>query len=258
MLALLLFLIYINNLADLLPDFNINAMFADDVSILASATSKEEAVRKAQAAVDIVIAWSREWELNLNADKSEASFFTTAAHEAKFKPQIIIDKKPINVIQNPRLLGVFLDCKLSFNHHVKVVAKKTSSKMRMLAAVSNSEWGWRKHDLKKLFIAHVRSVIDYAGMAWQPWLSKSQVNNLDVCQKKALRLITRQAKTAPVESIRRESQVPSIKSVIETTCESAREKALRQPADHPRRRFLDQAPINRLVSRTSCRTKGIE
>ena len=257
-LAPLLFLFYINNLAGLLPDFNINAMFADDVSILASATSKEEAVRKAQAAVDSVIEWSRKWKVNLNADKSEASFFTTASHEAKFKPEIIIDKKTINVEPNPRLLGVFLDCKLSFNHHVKTVTKKTGSKMRMLAAVSNAEWGWRKHDLKKLFIAHVRSVIDYAGMAWQPWLSKSQVNNLDICQNKALRLITRQAKTAPVESLRRETQTPSIKSVIETTCESAREKALRQPADHPRRSCLDQEPINRLRSRTSCRTKGIE
>ena len=90
-LAPLLFLFYINNLADLLPDFNINAMFADDVSILASAPKKEDAVRKAQTAVDVVVKWSREWKLNLNADKSEASFFTTASHEIKFKPVIIIE-----------------------------------------------------------------------------------------------------------------------------------------------------------------------
>ena len=151
-----------------------------------------------------------------------------------------------------------MDCKLSFNEHVKKVTEKAGSKMRMLAAVSNAEWGWRKYDLKKLFIAHIRSVIDYAGLAWQPWLSNTQINNLDVCQNKALRLITRQAKTSPVECLRQEVQVPSIKSVIETTCETAREKALRQPADHPRRICLDQPPITRLESRTSCRTKGID
>ena len=233
-------------------------MFADDVSILASDNSKERATAKAQAAVDIVIEWSRKWKLNLNADKSECSFFSTAPHEARYKPRIIINKKIINVAHNPRLLGVYLDCKLSFNHHVKIVSKKIGSKMRMLAAVSNSEWGWRKHELKKLFTCHVRGVIDYAGLGWQPWLSASQINNLDVCQNKAIRLITRQAKTAQVESLRLEAQIPSITSLIETTCETAREKALRQPLSHPRRVCLDQAPPIRLLSRNSCRKKGIE
>ena len=95
-------------------------------------------------------------------------------------------------------------------------------------------------------------------MAWQPWLSKSQTNNLDVCQNKALRMITRQAKSAPVESLRRERQVPSISSVIDTTCETAREKALRYPADHPTRVCLDAEPVTRLKSRTSCRSRSIE
>ena len=100
--------------------------------------------------------------------------------------------------------------------------------------------------------------MEYAGMAWQPWLSDSQTNHLEVCQNKALRLITRQAKTSPTDCLRAETRVQSMKSVIENTCEAASEKALRQPADHPSRICLDQPPVNRLASRTSCRSKGIE
>ena len=257
-LAPLLFLFYINNLADILPDFNVNAMFADDVSILAPATTPGEAVSKAQEAVDVVVKWSGEWKLNLNAEKSEASFFTTAPQEMSFRPKIVINRKEINVESNPRLLGVYLDCKLSFNHHVKTVTEKATSKMRILAALSHTEWGWRKQDLKMIFIANVRSVMGYAGMAWLPWLSDSQINNLEVTQNKALRLITRQAKTTPIDCLRAETRVQSIKSMINTVCETAREKALRQPDDHPRRICLDQPPVNRLASRTSCRSKGIE
>ena len=95
-------------------------------------------------------------------------------------------------------------------------------------------------------------------MAWQPWLSDTQINHLEVCQNKALRLITRQAKATPVECLRAETRVQSMQSVISTTCEAAREKALRQPADHPSRICLDQPPVNRLASRKSCRSKGIE
>ena len=85
-----------------------------------------------------------------------------------FKPRIIINGKIIKVESNPRLLVVYLDCKLSFNHHVKIITEKASLKMRILAAVSHTEWGWQKHDLKKIFMALIRSVMEYASMAWQP------------------------------------------------------------------------------------------
>ena len=70
-LAPLLFLFYIKNLADLLPDDIVHAIFADDVTILASSTDKEEATRLAQRSVDIVIAWSKSWKLNLNNVRDE-------------------------------------------------------------------------------------------------------------------------------------------------------------------------------------------
>ena len=129
--------------------------------------------------------------------------------------------------------------------------------MRLLAAVSNSEWGWRKKDLRKLFIAHVRSVIDFARSAWQPWLSNTQTKKLDTVQNKAIRLCTRQAKTSPSDRLRLELQVPSMKSVINTTCAVSIKKALRFPNDHHRRICMEQPVVNRLENRRNCRTSGI-
>ena len=56
----LVFLFYINNLADLLPEDTIHALFADDVSILASHNSKEEATQIAHRSVNIAVEWSKE------------------------------------------------------------------------------------------------------------------------------------------------------------------------------------------------------
>ena len=53
------------------------------------------------SSVDIVIKWSEEWKLNLNAEKSEVSFFTVASMEIKFKPTITIGEEVIKV--NPNL-----------------------------------------------------------------------------------------------------------------------------------------------------------
>jgi hypothetical protein len=122
----LLFIMYINNLAVLLPESETIAMFADDVSILSTRRSKEEATRAAQAAVDIVVKWSAEWKLTLNSTKSEVSFFTTYTHEAKWRPVISVDGKRIPFTEHPRLLGVYLDCQLSFHYHTKEIAGAAS------------------------------------------------------------------------------------------------------------------------------------
>ena len=61
----LLFTLYINSLALQLPDTNINALFADDGTILA-----------VTHAVDIVVAMAKDWKLKLNGSKSEVSFFS--------------------------------------------------------------------------------------------------------------------------------------------------------------------------------------
>ena len=70
-LAPILFILYINNLAELLPESTVNAMYAYDVTILGQSPSEKEAERLSQEAVDTVVEWSKSWKLNLNAGKSE-------------------------------------------------------------------------------------------------------------------------------------------------------------------------------------------
>ena len=70
-LAPLLFLFYINNLASTLNNDAVIVLFADDVSILTLARKKEDAEPASQSVVKSVLIWSEEWKLNLNADKSE-------------------------------------------------------------------------------------------------------------------------------------------------------------------------------------------
>ena len=56
-LSPILFLFYINRLANSLPTKNINALFADDVSVLSTNNDLEKATKDAQEAVDTVVEW---------------------------------------------------------------------------------------------------------------------------------------------------------------------------------------------------------
>ena len=141
-LSPLLFVLYINNLAKLLPEEATNALFADDVTTACTDRRKEEAERLAQRVVDIVVNWSEDWKLKLNSSKSEVGFFSTYSHDAKCEPSITIGGSRIPYKKYPRMLGVHLDCQLSFVKQTEEAVKQASGKLKLLAVLANTEWGW--------------------------------------------------------------------------------------------------------------------
>ena len=258
-LSPLLFLFYINNLAELLEkeltsegvDAEV-AMFADDVSILARGATKEEATRTAQKLVDVVTTWSDEWKLCLNTGKSQVTLFTNDSGEASAKPKIFINGSQIPFEKYPKLLGVTLDRALSFNKHVEITAEQANNKIKMIAALSFTDWGWKKDDLMKIYNTFVKSKIFYAGAAWMSYLFDTTINRLQVVQNKAMRKMTGIYKTAPVESLLKECRMVSISTEIDRQCLTSYEKALRLPEDHPRREVAEQSVTHR-TARSSWR-----
>ena len=238
-LSPLLFLFYINGLADLLPTENINALFADDVGILATAPTISEAEEKAQAAVDVVSEWSKQAKISLNATKSECSVFTTdRRQESKATAKISIDGKTIPFNKTPKLLGVYLDRELTFGKHVKEISIQAKSKLRMLSALSHTTWGCLKQDIMKVYIGNIQSKMDYAAPGWQPWLSNTTLESLDVIQNKALRIATGNIQKSRLSVCRRETNTPSYKTISKRSIIRSKEKAERLPEDHPRKLAL--------------------
>ena len=113
-LSPLLFLFYINSLAEILPRDTLNALFADDVGILATAPTIKAAEKLAQDTVNVVVKWSKENRLMLNSTKSESSLFTTNRKEARESIDIFIDGKKVPFNSTPKFLGVHLDRELTF------------------------------------------------------------------------------------------------------------------------------------------------
>ena len=195
--------------------------------------------------------------LGLNATKSESTFFSTWTHEATFKPDILIDNKVITFNKTPKLLGVIYDRTLSFHTHTEEISHTVSTKLGILASVSNSQWGWDKYHIGQLYFAYMRSKMDYSGAGWQPWLSETSIGVLERTQNKALRMMTGQLKSSPVEALRLESGIPSYETHMRRNILKSREKAQRLPEDHPRYIALKSAvpPRN---TRQSWARKGKE
>ena len=130
--------------------------------------------------------WIQEWKLNLNAEKSEVCPFSTWSNKSSWNPTIFIGNQKVRVNTTPRLLGVILDRSLTFNAHLKKLTTSLASSIRIIRATAHTSWGWRRSTLKMAFHALVRSKLDYAAPAWQPWLSETNLSNLDRLQNCSL------------------------------------------------------------------------
>ena len=161
-LSPILFLFYINHLAEILPTEVVNALFADDVTLLATCNTLVEAEKLVQKSVDIVAAWSKEWKISLNTTKSEFSFFSNSTKETskKWIPTVVIDGKKIKYNPTPRLLGVILDRQLCFGPHIAHIEEQIRPKIRTLAAPSHTSWGWKKECLTRIYTANIKSVFN--------------------------------------------------------------------------------------------------
>ena len=99
--------------------------------------------------------------------------------------------------------------------------------------------------------------MDYAGPAWQPWLSQSQFSKLEVAQNQCLRAINGQYANTSVEILRLEADVPSYRIHSNRLIATAYEKGLRLPANHPRHEaFSNSNTRHKLKVRSSLREEA--
>ena len=263
-LSPLLFVFFINNVVDRLMEVDpvrakqlVISLFADDVTVLARNKSRVQATADAQWAVDIIAEWSKEWLLELNATKSEVAFFSNWSHEFKFEPTITVDEKAIPFNSRPKLLGVRYDTSLTFHDHTVEVARAATEKLGMIAAVGNTAWGWSKYHLRQLYFSYMRTRLDYSGPGWQPWLSESSIQLLERTQNKALRIISGQLKSSPVEALRYESSIVSYATHMDRNILKSHEKAKRLPTSHPSHVALSSSIASRNL-RSSWASRGKE
>jgi ribonuclease HI len=255
-LSPLLFSLYINRVRSIIPAGLKVSMYADDIAIWATDNNKDEATRLVELGVNAIDAWSKRMKLPLNATKCEIGFFSSNTHEAKWKPKVSIGDQQLLINDNPTFLGIKYDRSLSFNAHTIEVCRRADSRARLLSLLTSTKWGWRKDSLRIVYQALCRSILDYCAAAWQPWLSKTNVMKLERVQNRALRTITGQHATTPIEALRREAGVESYTTVSNRLITIAYEKSLRLPSNNPRRETIEREVKHRIKSRDGFRVKA--
>ena len=198
----LLFLIYINDLANCTSLFTL--LFADDTSFLISGKKLNEVIELLNVELKKICYWFRTNELSLHPGKTKFMIFTKNESNINFDElNIVLDNNNVNQndenniiklsyvnsnseIPAIKFLGVPIDPKLNFKHHIDAIHSKVS---RSLFAINSVKHFIDKRALKTLYNSLVHSHFLYCIPIWS-CASKSSFKKLELLQKKALRTIS--------------------------------------------------------------------
>ena len=155
-----------------------------------------------QEAIDTIMHWAEAHLLCLSPSKSEAMIFTRQRKYTNLvdnSTQLIVSGKRIKYEpETVRYLGIWLDRKLNWNHHIRIKIGNVRKLLHKIQGATGSLWGLKPFLGKYFWEALGRTVLAFGCIGWIPSLRKQGVKTrLCALQRQGLKLITFFRRGAP-------------------------------------------------------------
>jgi len=159
----------------------------------------------------IVDQWTTDWRIKINIDKSTTIHFTKRYGNLPTAPELQNQAIPIEPIA--KYLGVYLDRRLTFKHHITTIANKANQRLFALYAMFKSPVLSIKTKLH-IYKMMIRSLLLYAAPVWKN-AAKSHIIKLQRVQNKAARIITGHSRDTTIIQLLDDLDLPYLDSLID-------------------------------------------
>ena len=161
----LLFLIFINDLAEIFPNKVISKYFADDAKLYTDITTGDD-IDDLQFSLDLLSDWARLWQLNISFGKCSTIDLAKGSKVGAYCENSLDGHLLVNNIDVTDL-GVKLDNGLTFTPHICQVVAKAKQRVFMLFRAFRSP----KTDVLLLgYNSYILPILDYCSSVWSPGL----------------------------------------------------------------------------------------
>jgi hypothetical protein len=179
----LLFILYINDLPDLLSYNTLCAIFADDTKIYRHINSHQDHLILQRDIVNIH-SWSTTWGLKFN--KNKCTIISLKRNNDPVEYLYSMDNSLLPRTDNAPDLGITITQTLSWNMHINTITNKALKRMWFLI------WtlGFNAPQKAKLttYLTIVRSILEYSTPVWNP-TTKENIKQLESIQRKCTNYI---------------------------------------------------------------------
>ena len=200
MLSPLLFNLFIEDIYEKVAGNKVK--FADDGTLWRSGNDIQKMVQEMELDLEEIRLWVKKWRLKLNILKTEYCIFSKDQRILELDIELRMANTILKRTRTPKLLGVTLDERLTFQEHVKTVelkAQKVLSALRILGKTEKID----PANMVRLYKSIVVPQLEYAAPVWQS--GKCEV--LDRVQRKGLAMCLGIPITASLEAVEVEAGV---------------------------------------------------
>ena len=192
----LLFLIYVNDIADSL--LSLTRLFADDSSLFYSTSSLFDLQGIINHDLVVLSAWAKQWLITFNPTKTEAILFTLKHYQQL--PLIEFDGNPITFVSSHKHLGLTFTNNGRWQNHIENIVKAAS---KIIGIMRKLKYTFHRVALNQIYISYVLPILEYSAIVWDNCTIQNS-NILEKLQNEAARLVTGLTRSVSLENLYKE------------------------------------------------------
>ncbi|RVE47616.1 hypothetical protein evm_007713 [Chilo suppressalis] len=177
-----LFLVYINDLPFFVENLCEIVLFADDTSLLFNVDRRKNNYDDVNNALSQVLQWFNVNNLKINANKTKCIKFSLPNVKVEHI-EIKLNNNKLDLVDSTTFLGITIDSKLQWNHHITLLAGKLSSAayaIRKIRQLTDTETA------RTVYFSYFHSILSYGIILWG---TAADIESIFILQKRAVRSI---------------------------------------------------------------------
>ncbi|CAG7816914.1 unnamed protein product, partial [Allacma fusca] len=200
------------------------------------------AVNNLQIAIDEFANWANRWKIKLNENKSTMTTYTYRKYGYAF---ISINGSIIPQTNASKYLGLHLDSRLNWNHHIKVKRKELDYRLKNLHWLLGRKSKLSLENKRLLYNSILRPVWQYGAPLWG-CAKKANRNIIQRFQNKTLRMMSNAPWYVSNKTLHRDWKILTVDEIISTSSK-AHAKRLYQHPNTEAIQLLDNNTTRRLA-----------
>lgn len=180
----LLFLVYINDLVDVVQHCQIR-MFADDTCLFIESNNRKLAQQALDSDLASISVWADRWLVNFSPTKTEAMLISNKTDEDSI-PDITFQGSIIKNVSFHKHLGVYLSSNLKWAKHIDYLCDVACKK---LWALKRLKYILDRKSLETIYLYFIRPSLEYADVLWAG-VYENETLKLNAIEIEAMRCVT--------------------------------------------------------------------
>ena len=203
----LFFLIYISNLShNLLSTIK---LFADDTSVFSVVHDIDSTTKQLNDDLKKISDWAYQWKMSFNPDLQAQEVIFSHKSSRVDRPSVTFNNSSVARTSCQKHLGLYLDEKLNFSHHIK---EKISKACKGIGVIRKLHYVLHWHSLLIIYNSFIRPHLDYGDIIYDQLNNQAFSNKLEAVRYNAALAITGAIQGTSKTKVYQELGLESLKS----------------------------------------------